>query len=326
MTDSSRYISFIYYDNIPVKGAISVDNKKNRGKRLTVEEISQLADLARMGLTHAEIARKLNRDADTISKYRRRLEVDAEISSVRREALKDAQVAHWRALREALDGLRGGFKPPSVRASERPDQSLVEERIPVPLDNRRRFLIHEGLREHHAPEHELWPLWDEWDKQVALFHQKCRWAWDEINRQLADHSGGEDRGVGYEVRQELFQHEILRDFFHHVAGVNIQELALKELPPGTFKLVRGVVLAAGPDEGVIRQQVEFFNSTVRSLVDANEGVQAQTIYAHLVALQGPLNDALDRLSLMEGFPGECPFCPLKAPGRRTRGRRRKTRA
>lgn len=292
------------------------DKSRKRG-RVTSKEMDIIKGLADQNWTNKAIANHLKRDEDTISKYRRRAKEETESHGVLREALKDAQRDHWRTLTSTVFGLRGRFSAPGPHYAE----DIRKRRRADKTDRRERLLIN-ALREHHAPDHRLWQLIESWTEASEALRRCCEHAWEFADQ--AQPTGDN----GKEAIKPIFQEKIVGTWFRRAIGLEepepvVEDLTGPEDDDHVALVIGGVYVAAGT-RGAVEGAREQASRLLEEMGKAEWSRQVSDAYQRLMALDGSIDEAVEELGLMEGFPGDCPYCPARTLDRPARRLRSKT--
>lgn len=299
-----------------VKGvAVKTPASPKKGFRLTKEEVDLISHFADLNWTNKQIADFVKRDEDTISKYRRKAKAETESQGVLKEALKDAQRDHWRTLTTAALGLRGRFFVTSPHYAE----DLRKRRQPGNTDRREQLLI-SALREYHAPDHRLWRLIESWTESSAILLGGCEEAWQSVD--LVPHS----LGIGKEVIKPIFHEKVVGAWFRGAIALQEEQLHVEELtgPQDQVALVIGGAYVATGARGAVEKVRETACRLLREMGDSDWNKQVSDAYQKLRDLNVSIGEAVEEIGLMEGFPGECPYCPARTLNHPIRKVRRQT--
>ena len=284
-----------------------------KGVRLSEHEKSRLVDLRRQGWTYAAIAKDLGRDSDTVRKYALQLGTSQEVEGLRREALKEAQVAHWRSLTAAAQWIVGKFTP---LTSYTPD--AFNNWDEPSLDNRTRYLL-EALKEHHAADHPIWDLWGRWDTAKTQLHEACRSAL-EYSLELVTEDRAQEGIIVEAFRRELIGGWLANGAGQPATQPHIEELKGEDARGKPHRLYHSRTMIAWGTEDQVQQAMRLWKCMTASLTT---GISLQRIrdpLEDLRELQPRIEQAAEQLELIEGFPGECQFCPLRSVTIRRRKR------
>lgn len=287
-----------------------LERKSQRGIRLTPEERIKLADWWRQGLSIGEIAQALGRHRETVAKYIQALESPEDVESLRREALKEAQVSHWRSLREAAGALRGKFL---VSDHPRDIPAGWEEALREPQDQK--YLV-QTLKEVHAPDHLVWKALASWSRHV----QSLRSAYQGAEGWFGEHL---DVSVVWEGLGDQSLGPVVGHWLSEVRGDRPQVPQVTKFgEAGGFALYLGNSrLTVGSREDM--DQAEKLWVTWRTEASScSFTVKARKDYQALREMEPQVKELVDRLGLIEAFPGVCEFCPLRTVVGRKNLRRR----
>jgi hypothetical protein len=237
------------------------------------------------------------------------LESPEDVETLRLEALKEAQVDHWRELREAAIALRD-----RVVLSDHPrliptgwEEALKETRDP-------KYLM-QALTEVHAPDHHLWSALDIWGKHVKALreaYQEAEWWFSDCFASWEWESPG----------QGPLQ-ETLREWFNEVRGFKPVDPRVTDYSAASEIMA----LFLGSSYMVIGSREDMERAKESWVASRTEGskrpftANAQSAYQVLREMESQIKELVDRLSLVRAFPGVCEFCPLRTVRRRRRLRR-----
>jgi hypothetical protein len=239
------------------------------------------------------------------------MESPEDVQSLRREALKEAQVDHWRELREAAIALRG-----KIVLSDHPlsiptgcEEALKESQDP-------KYLI-QALKEVHAPDHRLWSALEFWGRHVKALRE----AYQEAERLFSD------RFASWEwerLAHQGLEKETLTEWFNEVKGFRPRYPTVSEYSTGSGLMILQLgswYSPTGSREDMERAKESWVVIRTESCKRPSKAT-AQRAYQALKEMEPRIKELVDRLGLIRAFPGECEFCPLRLVSRRSRGRRR----
>ena len=278
--------------------------KSKQGLRLSSDEVDLIKYFAALEWTNKAIADYLKRDEDTVSKYRRRIHAESEPEAVRREALKDATRDHWRTLSTTGWGLRGRFTAPRAEYAE----DLRASRVSTTPDRREQLLV-DALRTYHAPDHRLWHLMDAWQAASQRLRLACEEGWQLVEEARRSPDDPE------EIIKPIFDEKVVGAWLRSAIGQEgeqpLLETSTVEKSPDRAALTIGdVYVAAGSSDAVEKVEV-LANSLIDAMRASPQHVEAAQAFRELSSLEPQIAEAVEEIGLMEGFPGECPFCPVR---------------
>lgn len=283
-------------------------SKGGRGPRIRDEELDQMLTLYHEGKSFKAIATNVGRHWQTVRKYTLKALKEKEGEQLRREALKEALVAHFQDLAGALNSLSGLLQLPGEVGQD----SSGSWQPPVP--ERRNRLLLQALQESHARESPLWALWGKWNKTRSDYDRGLLPLRKSVTSELTK-LHRLFPGTSFETTNGLTGILVKRGV-SLAQGGGLYDPSMLRVSQSAYKdsnkadelwLAQYTQLAAGQDMAGLKERLS------RVMEDMGEWAEVRELsklYQQMSEIKDIIEEEIEVLSLRRAFPGHCRLCPV----------------
>ncbi len=277
---------------------------RGRGARITQDELDAMLSLYGEGKSFLAISQKVGRHWQTVRKYTLRALKDRQGEELRRDALRAALSEHYRDLVGVLESVNQSLILPgnfslNVTYNWRP-----------PAPERRNRLLIEALRDSHAKDSELWPLWNSWNQERAAYDKAILGLQGKVKTEVA-----EPKECAQQTSVQVT--EYFADFiFEQAVSISLGNpqfdttlFSVRPSPDGQGQelWLGGSKLAPGKD---LAAAASIVTSVLEEMGKWKEIKELGQIYAKLVDVKDRIAEEIEVLTLKRVFPGQCRLCPV----------------
>lgn len=277
---------------------------RGRGPRITEAELEKILSLYLEGKTFKAIAKETKRHWQTVRKYALKALQEREGRDLRREALKEALVDHFKDLVEALGSIDGLLVMPGYE--------LTHGWRPMIPELRNRLLI-VGLKDYHARESPLWSWWDSWNAARENYEANA----SALQKRMSEHLALLEKSrPGVSLMNEMGKVVLQRAIaFAHGSSIYDPSMLRVRPPAGKKTEMDGeelwlgefTQLATGRGMDGLREEISRLMGDVGEWEETEE---TQRLYRQMAETKGKIEEEVAVLALRRAFPGRCRLCPV----------------
>ena len=277
---------------------------RGRGPRVREEEIEKMLALYRDGKSFKAIGREVKRHWQTVRKYVSRALKEGEGRELRREALKEALIAHFRDLVSALQSISARLDMPQRGVSWPPGSH------PPPMPQLRFDLLIEALRGSHAKDSPIWRLWNEWKETRQAYDAAVETLRQKVTRSVR---GLQKTDPAVSIEEDL-EETLFKRADSLGGGSVLYDPSMLRLVsptnediPGELWLAHSTKLATGKDMAEFQRRVA---KVMKDMTKWKEIQGLRGLYQQLGDTKKKTEEEAEVLSLRRAFPGRCRLCPV----------------
>ncbi len=281
---------------------------RGSGPKIRESEIDRMVALHLEGKSFKATGKEVGRHWQTVRKYTLKALQERPGQELRREALKEALIAHFQDLLEALAALTQLIQLPEE------DNWQSQEWHP-PTPDRRNQLLLEALKVSHAQESPLWDWWDNWNNERIDYQTSLENLRRKVNQELQaleNKLAGSGIKVADCFTEILVKRGISLAKGHPIYNPSMLNVKLN-VPQESGEAKDILLLGANTQLASAKEMSDVLPKASTIMTEMQHWIDVKSLHTNfekMVEIQDSIEEEVEVLSLKRAFPGRCRVCPV----------------